>query len=330
MPKITVIIPAYNAMGYLPHTLRSVLQQTYADFEVLIINDGSSDGIEDWFQQGHDPRVQMISQSNLGLAGARNTGIHHSKGDYLAFLDADDLWQPTKLAKQVQCLDAHPEVGLVYCWVTYIDETGQCTGRIFRHQDKGWVWPKLTAHNIVECGSVPLVRRTCFDTLGGFDQTLKSYVEDWDMWLRIAWENSFAVVEEPLVYYRQTSGSASRNWQAMEASFHRVIEKAFENKSEFETLKSRSYGEINLCLAWKCLQGKDCNLAQSQEFCKKALKHWPKLLLYREYWRLSAAIFLRSFLGRSGYAKFLRNFYVLRRTWLGVAPRFNVKFLSRQ
>ncbi len=130
-PKVSVVIPAYNAMTYLPETITSVLQQTYTDFEVVVVNDGSTDKIEEWIVQISDPRIKLVSQANLGLAGARNTGIRESQGKYLAFLDADDLWEPTKLEKQVKILEKNPEVGLVYTWVTYIDETGQSTGRVF-------------------------------------------------------------------------------------------------------------------------------------------------------------------------------------------------------
>ncbi len=112
-------------MSYLPETIANVLEQTYTDFEVLVVNDGSTDNIRSGYQVVDDSRVKLISQTNLGLAGARNTGIKESQGEYLAFLDADDLWESTKLAKQVQVLDSHPEVGLVYTWVAYIDERGK-------------------------------------------------------------------------------------------------------------------------------------------------------------------------------------------------------------
>src|SRR4028119_2409178 len=124
MPKVSVIIPAYNAMAYLPETLESVLNQTFTDFEVLIINDGSSDGIVEWASEIKDSRVKLISQENQGLSGARNTGIWSSQGEYLAFLDADDIWEPTKLEKQVQCLEEDNNIGLVSSWVSSINESG--------------------------------------------------------------------------------------------------------------------------------------------------------------------------------------------------------------
>ncbi|MEO0708313.1 MAG: glycosyltransferase family A protein, partial [Cyanobacteria bacterium J06649_5] len=95
MPEVSIVIPAYNAMEYLPHTVESVLQQTFRDFEVVIVNDGSTDNIKYWFDQAvRDPRFRLISQENQGIAGARNAGIANTQGEFIAFLDADDLWHP--------------------------------------------------------------------------------------------------------------------------------------------------------------------------------------------------------------------------------------------
>jgi glycosyltransferase involved in cell wall biosynthesis len=125
MPKVSVVIPAYNAMTYLPETVESVLKQTFTNFEVLIINDGSSDHIMQWVTQISDSRVRLISQENQGLPGARNTGIAQAQGEYVAFLDADDWWEPTKLEKQVRCFEERPGVGLVYTWTALIDASRQ-------------------------------------------------------------------------------------------------------------------------------------------------------------------------------------------------------------
>jgi glycosyltransferase involved in cell wall biosynthesis len=168
MPKVTIIIPAYNAMKYLPETLESVQEQTLTDFEVLIINDGSSDGIVEWASQITDLRVRLISQENQGTAVARNTGIVESQGEYIAFLDADDIWEPTKLEKQAQCLDNNPLVGLVDAWTAFIDENGKLTGLVMKHETEGDVYKEVveTCDSSVCCGSSPMIRRSCFGHLG--------------------------------------------------------------------------------------------------------------------------------------------------------------------
>ena len=314
MVRVSVIVPAYNAMDYLPETISTVLAQTYDDFEVIVVNDGSSDETEQWVSQIKNPRIKLVSQENQGLAGARNTGIFHARGEYIAFLDADDLWEPSKLEKQVRVLENHPEVGLVYTWVAYIDEKGESTGRVFKHEIEGEVWQQLTEHNIVESGSVAMVRRSCLENVGLFDQNLGSYVEDWDMWMRIATCYPFKVVKEPLVYYRQISNSASRNWEAMARSFGLVIEKAFTTAPlESQYLKKRSYSSANLCLAWKALQScsKDWKVAVS--FRSQALAYYPGAFFSREFMRLSFAIFLMRWFGAGGYEKFLGTFHVVRR-----------------
>lgn len=317
MPKVSVVIPAYNAMTYLPETLESVLKQTFNDFEVIVVNDGSTDETEQWISQVKDPKVRLISQKNQGLAGARNTGITHAQGEYIAILDADDLWEPDKLEKQVRVLDENPEVALVYTWVGFIDENGNHTGRLFKNRAEGDVWEELTQHNIVECGSVPLIRRSCFDTVGLFDRNLGSYLEDWDMWLRIAANHQFKVIQEPLVYYRQLSSSASRNWEAMDRSFQMVIEKAFSNaKPELMYLKNQSYGRTSLVLAWKALQSQTKDYQTAAKFRKRAISYYPQLLFSKEFVRLSVAIAMMRWLGADGYKKFLNVIYYIRRLTL--------------
>lgn len=315
MPKISVVIPAYNAMHYLPTTMKSLLNQTFDDFEVIVVNDGSSDETEQWVSQIENPKVKLISQQNKGLAGARNTGIAYAQGDYIAFLDADDIWEPTMLAKQVTVLEDNLEIGLVYTWVALIDEQGKFTGRVFKNNAEGNVWNQLTEHNIVECGSVAMVRRSCFDTVGVFDQNLPSAtIEDWDMWLRIASRYPFKVVKEPLVYYRQHPTSSSKNWEAMEQGFCIVIEKAFASAPpELLYLKKRSYGAANICLAWKALQSRSQDYNKAIDFLRQALAHYPGLRFSKEYLRLSLAIALMRWFGPDGYQNFLSRIYALRR-----------------
>jgi glycosyltransferase involved in cell wall biosynthesis len=314
MPKISVVIPAYNAMHYLPETLDNLLKQTYDDFEVIIVNDGSTDSIEQWFSQLQDRRVKLISQENQGLSGARNTGITNAKGEYLAFLDADDLWEPTKLEKQIRILEDNPEVGLVYTWVEYVNDNGQSTGRVLKHQAEGNVWEKLIECNLIECGSVAMVRRNCFDDVGIFDRNLGSFVEDWDMWLRIAERFHFKVLKEVLVYYRQHSNGTSKNWHAMEKSYNLVIEKAFySTQSKLQYLKNKSYAYAYLCLAWKPLQARVQDYKTAINFRYIAIKYYPRICLSKEFIRLSLAIEIQRWFGTEGYQKFLKLLHTVRR-----------------
>ena len=312
MPNVSVVIPAYNAMNYLPETVESVLRQSFTDFEVLIIDDGSSDHIVQWASQIADHRVRLISQENQGVSAARNTGITQAHGEYIAFLDADDLWELTKLEKQVRCLDNNPTVGLVHTWMLLVDEQGKSTGRVMKSNGEGDIWKQLVERNIIACPSV-IVRRCCFEAVGIFDINLRS-IEDWDMWLRIASRYPFAVIKEPLAYYRQLPGSLSKNCQVMEQAFHRVIEKAFHSApSELLYLKNRSYGYANLCLAWKALQSHERDYKLALHFQQQAISHYPQLRFSWEYIRLSLAIATLQWFGQKQYAKVLTLTYALRR-----------------
>lgn len=314
MTRVSVVIPTYNSMAYLPETMATVLSQTHPDFEVIVINDGSTDNTQEWVSQINDSRVKLVSQENRGLAGARNRGIEESQGEYLAFLDADDLWQPSKLAEQANMLDNHPEVGVVCTWVTYINQAGDSTGRIAKNHHEGHIWQQLTQSNLVECGSVAMVRRECLTKCGVFDCNLGSFVEDWDMWLRIARHYQFKVVQQPLVAYRQIASSASRNWQAMAQSYQLVLEKAFSTASWSELpLRNRSYGTANLVLAWKALQCLAQDYQQAKYFRSLALKHDPWLFWSKEYFRLSVAIAIVQWFGADSYQQFIALLYGFRR-----------------
>lgn len=316
MIKASVIIPAHNAMGYLPETIINVLQQNLKNFEVIVVNDGSTDDIESWFAQHvSDPRVTLISQLNKGLSGARNTGIQHSQGEYIAFLDADDLWEPDKLQKQVRILDGDPIAGLVYTWVAYIDPQGKPSGRIRKNNAEGHVWSTLIQHNIVECGSVALVRRDCFDKVGEFDESLRS-LEDLDMWLRLAPHYEFRGIPEALVYYRQHPSSLSRNWPVMEANFRKVLDRAFDDApAELAHLRCRSYAQAYICLSWKPIQNKYRDYPESARLLSQAISYDATIRLTAEYWRLSLVIITLKYLGIEGYERLLPLVYRLQR-WL--------------
>ncbi|WP_036484352.1 glycosyltransferase [Myxosarcina sp. GI1] len=313
-PKVSVLVPAYNAMKFLPETITSILNQTYQDFEIIIVNDGSSDCIETWVKQLSDERIQLVSQSNQGLASARNKGLIEARGEYIAFIDADDLWLPTKLEKQVQILDNNQDTGLVYTWIALIDEHSKPQGKLRKNYAQGNVWLELTTHNIVECGSVALVRRECFEKVGLFDIDLPfSCSEDWDMWLRIAADYKFGLVKEPLVYYRCHSNNLSSRWQTMDKSFQIVLKKAFDSAPKsLQSYKNRSYGFAKLITAWKALQNSNGDLKAAIKNEQEAIQYYPKIKYTKEYLRFRVAfLFIRLF-GLQPYNNFRQSIYRLK------------------
>lgn len=314
MPKVSVIIAAYNLMAYLPETVNSVLAQTYTDFELIIVDDGSSDNTSQWVSQQQDPRIRLITQNNMGLAGASNTGIANARGEYISIMDADDLWETTKLAQQVDILDRCPEVSIVYTWVTYMNEQGESTGRIVKTEAEGYIWKDLITVNQIECGSVAMIRRACFEQVGLFDTNLKSYGLDWDMWLRMALQYQFKAIRQPLVYYRQRASSGSRNIVEMERSFNIILEKAEQSAPpELKPLVNRGYGFAYFCIAWKGLQVSQPDYKLAKKFRKIALNKDPARFWTKENLRLSLAIFIMQWFGRQNYGNFLGLMQSLRR-----------------
>lgn len=317
MPKVSVVIPAYNAMAYLPETLDSVLTQTFTDFEVLIVNDGSSDNIVEWASAVKDSRVKLISQQNQGVSVARNTGIAQAQGEYITFLDADDLWEPTKLEKQVRRLDDEPAVGLVYSWTALIDPAGKLTGTVFCYEAEGNVWETILVHDIVCNGSCAMVRRNCFEKTGGFDPNL-SGAADFDMWTRIAAHYPFAVVKEPLVRYRKAPNTMSKNRQKMMQDFRITLEKRYQSVPlELLHLRNRAYGHMYRWQAWLSLYEGDYKSAT--DFHKQAFLHNPLLLLSKNFLHLSFGIIMVRFLGSRFYERSRALSRTVRQRMFGIS-----------
>lgn len=291
MPKVSVVIPAYNTLAYLPQSLASALGQTFTDFDVLIVNDGSTDAIEAWAAQLTDPRVRLVTQANQGLPGARNTGITDTEGEYIAFLDGDDLWKPDKLAKQVALLDSRPEVGLVHTSVSFIDARGDAISSPVAAHGDGDVYREFLTFNefyMVRCGSTPLVRRACFGKVGLFDPSLK-FAEDWEMWTRVAAHYHVATIAENLVLYRQHASNLTKNYAIMTPHFTKIIERAFADAPEkYRDLRGQAYGRTLLSVAWRAFYAGDYTEAAALR--RRAFLQYPKLRLTKTGIRLSLGL----------------------------------------
>ncbi|MEM0981583.1 MAG: glycosyltransferase, partial [Cyanobacteria bacterium P01_H01_bin.58] len=259
-PLVSVIVPAYNAERFLPQTLASIQAQTYQNLEILVVDDGSCDRTPQIVQElaQQDPRIQLLQQDNGGVAAARNRGIRQAKGEFIAPIDADDLWLPETVAKLVNQLQKRsPQVGVVYAWSADIDEQAHPSGGIHAATVVGHVHRTLICHNFLGNASSTLIRKTCLDCVGGYDPQLKAQnaqgCEDWDLYLRLAERFKFAVVPEFLVGYRKVASSMSGDLRQMARSQALMLKAVQSQNPEIPGFLYRlSRSSFYLYLAYQC------------------------------------------------------------------------------
>jgi glycosyltransferase involved in cell wall biosynthesis len=276
-PVVSVVIPAYNAATFLATSVESVLRQTFQDFELIVVDDGSTDGTADVLAAYGD-RVQCLRQPNGGVSRARNTGVARARGSWVAFLDADDAWKPTKLARQVDELRRRPDCGACYTAILVAD--AQLIPLLEQRSERGGVERAdlLVKGNLVT-GSASSVAcdKGLLTQMGGFDERL-SLCADWDMWLRLASTTSFAYVDEPLVFYRRSSSSMSTNPTVLERDTLLLLEKAFRDRSAETGLRSKAYGR-----QYRVLSGSYYHAglyADAVRCLARAVRHDPSQALY--------------------------------------------------
>ena len=254
MPLISVIIPVYNGEKTIKETIQSVLNQSFSDFEIIVINDGSQDRTLEVVSGIKDSRLKVFSYSNAGVSASRNKGIYHAVSEHISFIDADDLWTYDKLETQFKALQDNPKAAVAYSWTNWIDESGKFLRPGSHISVNGRAYEKLLLRDFVESGSNPLIRKQALDEVGGFDQSVNP-AEDWDMWLRLAAHYDFVVVPHPQILYRVSSNSASCDVWKMEASSLLILERAFAQIPSLQKLKKKTLGSRYQYLTIKALSG---------------------------------------------------------------------------
>ena len=214
MEKVSIIIPTYNRADVLVTSIQSVLQQSYTDFELLIVDDGSTDNTDIVVESIHDDRIRYLKMpENKGVAAARNEGIRQAKYDYIAFQDSDDHWKPEKLEKQMACLTQKPEIGLLYCPYECQKADGSTIlvpdHNIPSEEKQGNIYRYMLLRNSFGTPSV-LLRRQCLEESGLFREAL-TCLEDWELFLRIARDHEIAFQEEPMVRVNLSTDGVSHN-----------------------------------------------------------------------------------------------------------------------
>lgn len=247
MSKVSVIVPVYNGAETISKTLKSVLAQTHKDIEIIVVNDGSTDETLSAISAFEEDGVRIFSQKNSGAPAARNYGLAQAQGDYIAFIDADDLWSKDKIESQVAIFEHNdPKIGVVYSWTALINSEDTIFSYLPQKTYTGNVYKSILTTNFLISGSNAMIRKVCIDQVGGMDTSLK-YTDDWDFFIRLATICHFSVVPKYQIYYRQSNTSITAQVSKSELGSLDVIEKAFKSApEEFQNLKPKAVSNIYL------------------------------------------------------------------------------------
>ena len=281
--KVSVIIPVYNCENYISAAVESVLAQTYPVHEIIVVDDGSTDGTG-LALECYTGEVRYIRQENRGVAAARNKGIVHASGDFIAFLDADDLWLADKLQLQMDFWQSHPQYSLIYSDMKIFDETGilheSVKAWLNMSPPSGWIFSELFAETLFACDAT-LFLKACIDRVGLFDETL-AVGEDYNMWLRMARHFQMGYLDVPLTKYRQHASMTSRRigrylkdgvpWEVI--AIKKVLDLYPQAASELGKYKvrkriSRPYYFLG------CDRMIDGDHYAARRFFARALRYWP-------------------------------------------------------
>lgn len=262
-PTVSIIIPAHNAGKTLAGTIEHVIRQTHRALDIVVVDDGSTDDTASIIEEfvARDGRISHLHQANGGVAAARNLALAHAKGVLVAPLDADDIWHPTKIAKQVEAFRTAPgDCGLVYCRARTIDAHDRVISDVACPAPVGRVHPCMLNSNFIRCASIPLIRRDLLEHVGGYDTSLRARgaegSEDLGLYLRLAELSRFAIVDEYLVGYRQTGGNMSTRIDQNFSSWHLVLDAARERHPELPGWLYRwAAGNFHRWLGFRAMAG---------------------------------------------------------------------------
>lgn len=324
MPQISVIVPVFNAEQTILKTIESVQQQTFHDLEIIVIDDGSKDRTLELLHNIIDERLKVFSYQNGGVAVARNRGISHATGEFIAFLDHDDLWTPDKLELQLAALQQHPEAGVAYSWTCFMYQKADsysfhpCAPTRF----EGDVYTKMLVSDFVRSGSNTLVRRQAMESTGEFDPSCAA-CGDWDYWLRLSANWSFVLVPKYQILYRQSTEAMSSQVETMKETAFRALEKAYQAAPpEFQYLKKHTLVSFHKYVADLYLQhNTDPNgLNQAGQNLWAAICLQPQTLLEQNTIRT-----LVKFLVKRVFPPHIASYFIqlLSKTRTAPDPRFN-------
>ena len=279
MPTVSVIIPTYNRASMLREAIQSVLDQTYSDFEIIVVDDGSTDDTRKIVNAFFDKRIRYVFQENRGRSNARNHAFALAQGKYIAFLDSDDLFLPGKLEKQVAALEKEPGFGMVYSSAICTDEQGkEIPPFMYKATASGMIYRKV-AFYIPLTIILPTVvmRAEVLSQVGGFDEKMERF-EDTDMWRRVARRYPILAIREPLCRIRRHSDNelANQDPENIMRALEYYINKVFnEDKDESLIFRKRGAARFYLRYGLAVILLNPERLASARGFLVHSIKHWP-------------------------------------------------------
>lgn len=291
MPRVSVIVPAYNCARFVDRTVRSALDQTYTDREIIVVDDGSTDKTREVIARFGD-RVRYFYQTNRGVAAARNFALSKASGELVAYLDSDDIWYPQKLKKQVEYLDSNSGHGLIHTDIDVIDEEDQFIHHRFnqktgREIPQGHCQMELLRYSHIQTLTV-LVRRKYLDQIGNFDERLKG-TEDYLQWILVSMEGAtLGYVDEPLAKYRWTKGSisSSQRWMCQDLTkmFNILLnEKLLEARGGTQAVKIVRQRLYTIARELAYIERTEGHHDQARRRLMSLIKDWPlRMELYRD------------------------------------------------
>jgi glycosyltransferase involved in cell wall biosynthesis len=239
---VAIAIPAYNAANTVTAAAQSVLQQTYRDFTLTVVDDGSTDGTAVAVEAFGD-RVRLVRVPNGGVSAARNAGVADIDAEFVAFLDADDTWAEDKLARQIETLDDRPDAGMCFTGIARVDATGATMSVTAGRDRDDFCRDLLLFSSVVPSSpSTMLIRRAVFDDLGGWDRRF-SQCADWDLLLRLSMSTRFTHIDRPLVRYSQAEGRMSTDIELLERDTFAVLDTFFaaDPPAKYRAIRRRVY-----------------------------------------------------------------------------------------
>jgi glycosyltransferase involved in cell wall biosynthesis len=289
-PVFSVIIPVFNAGKYLERTIASVLGQTLRDFELILVDDGSTDGSLDQARTIKDARLSILSQANTGAPTALNRGIAAARAEYIAFLDSDDLWAPDKLQRHLEAFLGHPEADLTFTGLLYVDPDDQPLGLPARRPAGSFAFEQLFTDNVIGCSSAMAVRKEAVHKAGGFDPDMR-YLFDIDLVLRISRLRPLNVlgIPEALTLYRRHPGQQTGDWRIIATYWTKVVDKyKTQGPVQMKRLERRAQMNMDRYLSYLAYEQGDPSTAWA--LLRRACKSNPmEFSLDLRNWKMALA-----------------------------------------